>query len=431
MRSTQMLICLAAIWLWYTKPIEAQTIIPGDIIITEFMANPSAASDSEGEYIELYNRRAIDIDLSGFWLADMGTDRHKIAPDAPLIIPAESFLKLAISTNAGFTADYVYDGITLSNAGDEIILRDTAENLIAQVAYLSSQVSAGVALELDSLSHIGHNGEAKGEYYLPANQDIGNGDVGSPGSAGNSDLTETPSLRLMNYKASVNEDIGLFDIDVMLEDPDGKEVMLSIDFVEEPATAEPEDLVMTLSQTLKINESAVDGEIASAVFTLNNDDKFEGNEIAVFRLSSIMSEGAVQLLGDSLYHLTILDDEVPKVVINEIHADPDSENGDADGSGVVNSSDDEFVEVVNSENVSVDIGNWTLSDAIGVKHTFEENTVLTAGGAAVVFGGFDYIGSFGNAMVQGTGSLSLNNGGDKVVLKNEAGITIEIGRAHV
>ena len=108
------------------------------------------------------------------------------------------------------------------------------------------------------------------------------------------------------------------------------------------------------------------------------------------------------------------------LVINEIHADPDATNGDANGDGTINTSQDEFVEIVNSGASDIDISGWTLSDAVTVRHTFPANTTVIAGCSIVVFASGTPTGSFGGSVVQTASSnqLGLNNGGDTVKLNN-------------
>jgi hypothetical protein len=57
-------------------------------------------------------------------------------------------------------------------------------------------------------------------------------------------------------------------------------------------------------------------------------------------------------------------------IINEIHADPDPNAGDANGDGVINTGDDEFIEIINDTGEEVDISGWTLADEVSVRHTF-------------------------------------------------------------
>jgi hypothetical protein len=107
-------------------------------------------------------------------------------------------------------------------------------------------------------------------------------------------------------------------------------------------------------------------------------------------------------------------------IINEINADPDSTDGDANRDGTAQFSDDEFVEIVNNTGGDVNISGWTLSDGFGVRHTFPYGTVLSDQCAVVVFGGGTPAEPFGNSLVQtaSSGALGLNNGGDSVALND-------------
>ncbi|MDL1909111.1 ExeM/NucH family extracellular endonuclease [Chloroflexi bacterium CFX6] len=109
-----------------------------------------------------------------------------------------------------------------------------------------------------------------------------------------------------------------------------------------------------------------------------------------------------------------------QLVINEILADPDATNGDANGDGTVNTTQDEFVEIVNTAASSIDLSGWTLKDAVGVRHTFPSGSMVPANCSVVVFGGGAPNGWFGGSLVQVASStqLGLNNAGDTVTLNN-------------
>ncbi|MGH7606010.1 MAG: lamin tail domain-containing protein, partial [Gemmatimonadales bacterium] len=80
--------------------------------------------------------------------------------------------------------------------------------------------------------------------------------------------------------------------------------------------------------------------------------------------------------------------DVDALVINEILADPASGlDGDANRDGARDSSDDKFVEIVNTSGEAVDLSGWTLSDKFSVRHSFPSGSVVGAGCAVVVFGG--------------------------------------------
>ncbi|MCA9944179.1 MAG: lamin tail domain-containing protein, partial [Anaerolineales bacterium] len=119
---------------------------------------------------------------------------------------------------------------------------------------------------------------------------------------------------------------------------------------------------------------------------------------------------------------------ITSVVINEFLADPAADlPGDANGDGTRDSSDDEFVEIVNVSGADLDVSGWSISDGVQVRHTFPSNTIIPADCAAVVFGGDTPTGVFGGAVVQtaSTGALGLNNGGDTITLDDGASSTLE------
>jgi hypothetical protein len=96
-----------------------------------------------------------------------------------------------------------------------------------------------------------------------------------------------------------------------------------------------------------------------------------------------------------------------RVILNEILAnEPGSDTGA------------EFVELVNVGGTAMDLSGWTLSDDIGVRHTFAAGTKLAAGKALVVAANVSGLPSTGNAVLASSGALGLNNGGDTVSLRN-------------
>jgi hypothetical protein len=91
--------------------------------------------------------------------------------------------------------------------------------------------------------------------------------------------------------------------------------------------------------------------------------------------------------------------ELPSVVLNEILA---NEPG-SDPAG-------EFVELVNPSDSPTELGAWTLSDSVGVRHVFPPDTTLGAHAAVVVYGDS-----------ASEGALGLSNGGDTVTLADASG----------
>ena len=82
----------------------------------------------------------------------------------------------------------------------------------------------------------------------------------------------------------------------------------------------------------------------------------------------------------------------------------------------------EFVELVNTGTAAADLSGWTLSDASAVRHLFPAGTQLGAGDRLVVFAATaGAVAPGAQVQVASSRSLSLNNGGDQVVLRDASG----------
>lgn len=113
---------------------------------------------------------------------------------------------------------------------------------------------------------------------------------------------------------------------------------------------------------------------------------------------------------------------IPALLINEIHADPHPTLGDANQDGLLDIQQDEFIEIVNTTGVALDLSGWQIRDVVGLRHVFPAGTVVAQNCAVVVFGGGVPTGTFGGSLVQvaSTGTLALNNAGDTITLLNPA-----------
>lgn len=121
------------------------------------------------------------------------------------------------------------------------------------------------------------------------------------------------------------------------------------------------------------------------------------------------------------------------LIINEVLYDPSNTalQGDANGDGVYNQDQDEFIELVNTSTESIDISNYKIYDATALtnatpRHIFPAGTVIPAGKAIVVFGGGKPTGTFGGSIVQtaSSGLLNLNNDVDFITINDRTGKTI-------
>ncbi len=118
-------------------PLAHAQVNPGDLVITEIMNNPSAVSDGDGEWFEVYNTTGSSIDMDGMTISDDGIDSHVIGNS--LVVPPGGYVVLGTNedggTNGGVSVDYEYSSFFLANSADEIIIKTATATVIDQVFY--------------------------------------------------------------------------------------------------------------------------------------------------------------------------------------------------------------------------------------------------------------------------------------------------------
>ena len=232
-------------------------------------------------------------------------------------------------------------------------------------------------------------------------------------------LGNNTSVQFASSTASVSEGDGTYNLDVSITNEDATNATTAdVTLISGDAA----DLDNYTSQ--QVNFPAGISTNQTVVITITDDSSVEGSESFIFELQNIAGGNLAAIGSPSQFALTVNDNDIPDLVINEILADPDAINGDANGDGTVNITEDEFVEIINNELSSLDISNWTLEDMVGLKHTFPNSTIIPSGKAIVVFGGGTPAGIPGIIQTASSGGLGLNNSGDSVILKNSSGITI-------
>jgi len=153
------------------------------VVISEIMQNPSAVSDSSGEWFEIYNSGTLALNLNGWTIRDAGSDSHTIAVD--VIVQPGDFAVLGRNsnnaTNGGITVAYQYSGITLANGADEVILEDDTGALMDEASYdggASWPDPAGASMELQDLA----SDNNVGSNWAAATNILASGDKATPGA---------------------------------------------------------------------------------------------------------------------------------------------------------------------------------------------------------------------------------------------------------
>jgi hypothetical protein len=161
---------------------------PGDVLVTEIHADPSAVSDTFGEWFEVYNTTGLTIDLNGWNVYSDDGGLFVISGSVP--VPPYGYALLGVNgdpaLNGGVAVDYVYDRATFSmgDSGDSIYLRAGGVEVSSVVwnASWPGAVYVGSAQQLDP-SHYTEADVTRSVNWCVATTAFGAGDDGTPGSA--------------------------------------------------------------------------------------------------------------------------------------------------------------------------------------------------------------------------------------------------------
>jgi hypothetical protein len=166
------------------RPVRRPTL--GDLVITEWMPNPSAVPDALGEYFEI--RVNGDVDLNDLVLGDASNETRTLRSSECLSADAGSYLVFAATADAGANGGLPrVAGVvpfSLGNTTDSIWIRGVDGGLLDAVSYTTSapgqstQLRAGLAQPADNdvASNLCFTPDTGGTRY-------GAGDLGTPGRA--------------------------------------------------------------------------------------------------------------------------------------------------------------------------------------------------------------------------------------------------------
>jgi len=157
------------------KPAPSQ---PGDLIITEIMADPASVTDNQGEWFELYNPSPDkSYNLRGCEIAD--DNGAECAVDSDFILPPLGFATVARSDQPGFSPSHVCSGLSLTNSTpDQVIVRCKGV-LIDRVAYEKAKAGAGLSLDPAALDARANDEPSA---WCWATQSYNGEDLGTPGA---------------------------------------------------------------------------------------------------------------------------------------------------------------------------------------------------------------------------------------------------------
>lgn len=379
-----------------------------DLIINEYVADPPAGSagDANGdgtrdstqdEFIELVNPGAAPLNIGMFTISDSTTTRFTF-PAGKVIPPGEAAVVFGGGAPVGafgnaaanglvFTAGG--SGLSLNNGGDTIIINDNLGEPVTSLTFGAPEGGAHQAIT--------RSPDVTGGFVVHSTATGSGGRLFSPGTRVNgSPFTTTDPV-----VASISPDL------VVVGGGELPSIITGHNFQAASRVRVDAGLVATSFQSATTLEAIIPALITNAP---------GAHIVTVENPGPVVSNGVT---------FTVL----AAVGINEYLADPpDGMSGDANHDGTRDSSQDEFVEVVNRTDMPVPVEGYTISDADTLRFTFPAGTIIPAGEVAVIFGGGSPTGDFGNAHANGlvfTAPLSLNNTGDTITLKDNSGSAIE------
>lgn len=376
----------------YQTPFSYYTPSVHDILISEFMPDPSpAAGLPEQEFIELYNNTSTPVNLGGFTLSDGGT---------PAVFPAvslapDSFIIVCSQASSSFFSPFgkilvVPNMPSLNNTGDRIILKDKNGNIIHQLTYDLSwyhhteKDDGGFSVELNYPRQLCKEKQA---YSASANM-LG----GTPGKINS--IWNTQADQQAPGIASISlihpqQVLAVFD-----ENTDPSSFKISrIAF--QPIVAVSALQVVSADSLLIHLQTALSNK-TSYLFRIDSVKDCSGNQMNIqAQVNYFVPESATNY----------------DVLIHEIMADPDPAQQLPDA---------EYIELFNRSTRIISLKDWTIGDGSGLGRLPDvilmpdSFIILTASSNSSLF----------NQAIGVPGFPSLGNDGDNLVLKNESGQVI-------
>jgi hypothetical protein len=167
-------------------PMGVDSLLPGDLVITEFLQNPVASADGDAEWFEVYNASGGAVDLMGLVVSDAGSESFVVNTSVSVAAGGYALFGINDNTfvNGGLNHDFVYSGFNLSNSDDEIILSN-AGGAIDAVFYDGGPTfpdpdGASTALSPSALDATAND---DGSNWCVGTSVFGGGDAASPGAA--------------------------------------------------------------------------------------------------------------------------------------------------------------------------------------------------------------------------------------------------------
>lgn len=300
-----------------------------NVVINEIMYNPPESNNDTLEFIELFNIGDVDVSLEDWEF----TDGVELTFPA-VTIPAGGFLIVAGNASA-FTSVFNYSGTVvewtdgaLSNGGENIELTDNNGIVIDAVDYDDNLPwpqgtdSEGASLVLCAPGLDNALAESWQAASTPTGIIINGAELMANPGAASSCGVPVPAIYFIDNQIVVNEDVETVTVSVVAQNF----TTIGVDFTLSSGaatTATPgDDFSTNPALPWNVTQPLASLDTFELIVTIVDDGEVEDNEVIELALSA----GTGEIAGDSLFTLTIFDNDSDVTVtpigdINGIDAD--------------------------------------------------------------------------------------------------------------
>ena len=305
----------------------AEVPLPGDIVVNEFMCDPSPVVGlPEIEFVEIYNKSSKIFNVQDWKLGDASSNG---TIQQAWLLPGEYMVLTGTSNVDSFTvATAVTSFPSLNNAGDNIVIRDDLGNTLDSITYSDSWY--GDAIKEDggyTLERINPNDPCTDHTDWTASNDASGG---TPGS--------------VNSVYNITPDTGFPQIDQLIALAPN---YLEVYFTEGMDSTTLENAIITTNPTLTLQNQYVLTSFPD-MFTLEFVENFSPSQTYTIELQNVADcwMNSTTLSGS----FALPENAVAgNVVINEIMFDPYTGGSD-------------WIEVYNNSEKLIDLYNWQIAD---------------------------------------------------------------------
>ncbi|MBN2497191.1 MAG: lamin tail domain-containing protein, partial [Deltaproteobacteria bacterium] len=155
--------------------------VAGDVIISEYLANPAYVNDEAGEWLEIHNCSTDLVNLRGLVFSDASDNTFTVQDDIMLAPGDEAVLAVDADpgTNGGVAADYDYPDTFSLDEADEVISIERVGQLVDEICWAVSREGASAQL---APAYLDADSNDFAEHWCQSTAAWGAGtDLGSPG----------------------------------------------------------------------------------------------------------------------------------------------------------------------------------------------------------------------------------------------------------